>query len=232
MEDVPREFEGLDLYAILRISKGADEKAVRKSYLKRALETHPDKNNGKDAEFREVAFAYSVLSNDDARKNYDETGHASRSPTIADLFSRHVRIEVTEEMIEEHRQKYQHSDDERQDLLNAYERHNGDFDKIFESVIHAEIDDQERLLTLLREAIDRGELDELPAFRRTTIASRNKKRAQRASKEKDAASREARRLGIETSDGLAALIKSRQANRFDDLVTKLETKYKVQKRKK
>lgn len=229
--DVPREFEELDLYATLRVSKEADAKLIRKSYLKRALETHPDKNNGVDTEFREVAFAYSVLSDDEARSNYDTTGHASRSPTIMDLFSKHVRPEVTEEMIEEHRQKYQHSAEERQDLLNAYKRHGGDFDKIFESVLHAGIEDQDRLLSELRTAIKNGELEALPTFKRTTAKSKNKKRAQQANKEREEASREARKLGVETSDGLAALIQSRQANRFDDLVTKLETKYKVQKKR-
>jgi len=47
---------------------------IRRAYLKKALELHPDKNKSRSArlEFREVAVSYHVLSDPDLRIKYDE----------------------------------------------------------------------------------------------------------------------------------------------------------------
>ncbi len=64
-----------DYYAILGVPKDADADAVKKSYRKLARELHPDrnKNDAKAADrFKAVSEAYSVLSDADKRKEYDE----------------------------------------------------------------------------------------------------------------------------------------------------------------
>lgn len=49
-------------YQTLGINPGASQEEIKKAYRKRALETHPDKNNGKDEEFKKVSEAYEILS--------------------------------------------------------------------------------------------------------------------------------------------------------------------------
>jgi len=67
-----------DYYEVLGVDKNADEATLKKAYRKLALKYHPDKNpDDKDAEekFKEAAEAYSVLSDPEKRKIYDQYGH-------------------------------------------------------------------------------------------------------------------------------------------------------------
>jgi molecular chaperone DnaJ len=68
-----------DYYEVLGVPREASPGDLRKAYKKLALKFHPDRNNGcHDAagRFKEVTEAYSVLSDDDKRRRYDQFGHA------------------------------------------------------------------------------------------------------------------------------------------------------------
>ncbi len=68
-----------DYYKILGVEKGASKDEIKKAFRKLAHEHHPDKNKG-DAEaekkFKEASEAYSVLSDDTKRAQYDRFGSA------------------------------------------------------------------------------------------------------------------------------------------------------------
>ena len=69
-----------DYYEVLGVAKNADEKTIKKAYRKLAKKYHPDTNAGNpDAEkkFKEVTEAYSVLSDPEKKKMYDQYGHAA-----------------------------------------------------------------------------------------------------------------------------------------------------------
>jgi curved DNA-binding protein len=69
-----------DLYQILGVARDADEDTIRKAYRKLARKHHPDVNpNDKSAEekFKEISRAYSVLSDAEKRRAYDEFGEIS-----------------------------------------------------------------------------------------------------------------------------------------------------------
>ncbi|HEX6577516.1 MAG TPA: molecular chaperone DnaJ [Jiangellaceae bacterium] len=77
-----------DYYKILGVPKDADAATVKKAYRTLARDLHPDRNaSDKAAEtrFKEVSEAYSVLSNPERRKEYDEArslfGSGFRVPT-------------------------------------------------------------------------------------------------------------------------------------------------------
>jgi molecular chaperone DnaJ len=66
-----------DYYQILGVTKNAGEADIKKAYRRLAVQYHPDRNEGsKDAEekFKEIAEAYSVLSDPDKRRLYDQFG--------------------------------------------------------------------------------------------------------------------------------------------------------------
>ena len=67
-----------DYYEVLGVDKKATADEIKKAYRKLAIKYHPDKNPGdKEAEekFKEAAEAYSVLSDDTKRQQYDQFGH-------------------------------------------------------------------------------------------------------------------------------------------------------------
>lgn len=64
-----------DYYNVLGVSPTVTQEEIKKAYRKLALQHHPDTNPDNqlaDAHFREIQEAYSVLSNVNKRKKYDE----------------------------------------------------------------------------------------------------------------------------------------------------------------
>ena len=61
------------LYKILGVGRGADAEEIKKAYRKQALINHPDKG-GDPEKFKLVQKAYEILSDDQRRAMYDQTG--------------------------------------------------------------------------------------------------------------------------------------------------------------
>ena len=69
-----------DYYEVLGVPKNADDSAIKKAYRVLAKKYHPDANPGDteaERKFKEASEAYSVLSDSDKRRQYDQFGHAA-----------------------------------------------------------------------------------------------------------------------------------------------------------
>ena len=67
-----------DYYDILGVDKSTSQSEIKRAYRKIAMKYHPDKNpDNKEAEakFKEAAEAYSVLSDENKKAQYDQFGH-------------------------------------------------------------------------------------------------------------------------------------------------------------
>lgn len=63
----------MGLYETLGLERGADSGEIRKAYLRLSRTAHPDKG-GSEEEFKKIQQAYEVLSDDQSRAFYDQTG--------------------------------------------------------------------------------------------------------------------------------------------------------------
>jgi DnaJ family protein A protein 2 len=82
----------MNFYDILGVNKNATQDEIKKQYKKKALIIHPDKKNGNEEKFKELSEAYSVLSDEKKKQNYDIFGKdydkISQNDDVFNLFSK------------------------------------------------------------------------------------------------------------------------------------------------
>lgn len=65
-----------DYYNVLGVDRRATQDDIKKAFRKLAHKYHPDKGGSDEAKFKEITEAYSVLSDDKKRREYDAYGQA------------------------------------------------------------------------------------------------------------------------------------------------------------
>ena len=185
--------EGACLYeTVLGVSSGATPSQLRKAYYKRCLSYHPDKlpsdlpdEEREDAKskFRAISVAYSILSDEGRRKEYDESGDLydedddlATSKAGVDSWKEYFDAlfpKVTGADIDAFEVKYKCSDEEEKDVLRYYSRFKGDLNKMLECVMLSSDADKARWVEdYIRPAIERGEADDHTARIEKTLGSK------------------------------------------------------------
>ncbi|AEO64124.1 50894997-550a-49ce-8f7b-93bd9c67d33d [Thermothielavioides terrestris] len=238
----------IDPYEVLGLERTASPDQVKSAYRKAALKTHPDKapedqKEEAKAKFQEVAFAYAVLSDPARRKRYDETGSTSEAVVDSEGFSwteyyrEQYRDAISEEAIKQFAARYKNSDEEKDDVLAAYEEFEGDMDKIYETVMLSNVlEDDARFRAMIDAAIEAGDVPRFDAYAKETKKARQA-RVRAAKKEAQEADELAKELGVydklrgggkksqkDSEAGLTALIQRNQASRAS-MLDKLAEKY-------
>jgi DnaJ family protein C protein 9 len=242
------ELPTIDPYEVLGLERTATPDQVKSAYRKTALKTHPDKaaSDKKDEateKFQQVAFAYAVLSDPARRKRYDETGSTSEAVvdsdgfSWSDFYSEQYRDAISEDAIKQFAAQYKGSDEEKDDVLAAYEEFEGDMDGVYESVMLSNVlEDDARFREVIDAAIEADEVPRFSAYAKETKKSRQA-RVKAAKKEAQEADELAKELGVyeklrgggkkskkDSEAGLAALIQRNQSSRMGAL-DKLAEKY-------
>ncbi|KAJ6096483.1 hypothetical protein N7486_007229 [Penicillium sp. IBT 16267x] len=239
-----------DLYKILGVESTATPEAIKSAYKKSALRHHPDKvsedaRDAAHAKFQQIALAYGVLSDTRRRKIYDRTGNTEEvlgedgDFDWMEFYREQLSAMLDTKAISDFQKKYQNSDEEKRDLLEAYEKYQGDLDKIYESVMLSNVlDDDERFRAIIDQAIADEEVEDYKKYSQEPEKKRQqrKKRAQKEAKEaeklgkeveenkkkKTAAAPKSKGSG---EDDLLALITKRQQQKGQGFLAQLEEKY-------
>lgn len=199
------------------------------------------------ANFQKIALAYGVLSDSRRRSVYDRTGSTDEvlgeddDFDWMDFYREQLSAMLDTRAISDFRKKYQGSDEEKKDLLEAYETYEGDMDGIYDSVMLSNVlDDDERFRAIIDKAIADGEVTDYQKYsqesenkrqRRVKRAQKEAKEAEKLAKEvennkkkKSAAASKASQ-GPAGEDDLLALITKRQQDRGQGFLAHLEEKY-------
>ncbi|CAK5050022.1 unnamed protein product [Meloidogyne enterolobii] len=190
--DCLRIFGTKDLFIILNLERtttNLTSAKIKKAYYQQSILWHPDRFAASDIysdEEREVATkkfqilskAYNILSDSEKRSVYMETGKFDfdddDEENSKDWFSvwRGMFKKVTKEDIEEYLKKFRGSQQEMNDVKNAYVKYKGDMDKILETVIGADVQNEDRIREIIRHFIELGELPSLPKYKNEKPISR------------------------------------------------------------
>jgi DnaJ family protein C protein 9 len=245
----------IDPYEVLGIARDATPDKIKIAYRKAALKNHPDKvpQDKKDeahTTFQSIAFAYAVLSDPARRKRYDTTGSTSEAIVDSegfnwsDYYREQFKDSISADAISKFAAKYKGSDEEKDDILVAYERCKGDMDLIYESAMLSDVlEDDERFRQIIDEAIKKEDVPALPAYKKETKKKREA-RVKAAKAEAGEAEDYAKELGVHdklfgnkkakkggksskenSEDALAALIQKRQQDRSESFLDHLAEKY-------
>ena len=190
--------EGACLYeTVLGVTKDASPSALRKAYYKRCLAYHPDKLSSDlsdderevaRAKFNAISIAYTILSDVDKRKEYDDSGDLydddddlTSSKTGYDQWRDYfdnIFPKVTEADINAFEVKYKCSDEEEQDVIKYYSRFKGDLNKMLECVMLSSDADKCRWVDdYIKPAFERGDVDDYMTKIENTIGNRATKKS-------------------------------------------------------
>jgi DnaJ family protein C protein 9 len=200
---------GLDEESINNNDKPLTQSQLRKAYYRRALLFHPDKqqNASKSKEeiedtklkFQAVSLAYTILSDVDKRREYDESGEINDDDENAsadgngngsnfnmwkDFFSSTFG-KVTKADIDQFTQSYKCSEEEEKDVLKYYTMFKGNLDKMLECVMCSDVIDKERWVQdYIQPAIDNESVKDFSETLQKTLGGDDVQSSKKKSKAK------------------------------------------------
>ncbi|XP_001601586.1 dnaJ homolog subfamily C member 9 [Nasonia vitripennis] len=241
-------FGARDFYDVLNIDKTANEKQVKKAYHKLSLLVHPDRveeavKEEATEKFKVLGRIHSILSDNDKRKIYDETGQFDEDSEEVVMrnwsdYWRTLFKEITVQDINNYEKNYKGSEIEIKDLKRAYMDSKGDMDYILESVPFTSCEEEPRLHKIINDLIEKGEVPEFESFTKEDERKRMRRKRKWAKEAKEAERLEKMRA-IEKEDAekngdlaLAILNKNKsRASQADNFFDSLIDKYAKQAEK-
>lgn len=246
-------YSDLDPYKILNVSKDSSFLDIKKSYKKLCLKFHPDKTKNKNDIkntdiFREIQFSYSILSDPIKKKEYDDLGFLSSIQNLFDWkdYFDSINKKITIEMIEEDKLKYQHSEEEKNDIISNFIYLKGHFTKVFETIPHLEFTEfeEDRVFKIIEnEFLDskfRSMCDNEILNKWSDYCKNRKKKIKNLLKKLENESKQSEILKkklfkdkkIESESDLKQIILNNAKSKYDSMIESIESKYSNKKRSK
>eukprot|EP00889_Picochlorum_renovo_P004698 jgi/Picre1/31728/NNA_007079.t1 len=221
------------LYEALGLTSAATEHEIRKSYFKMAIKVHPDRNAGDSRateRFQSLQKIYSVLSDPEKRRIYDQTGQfededgvlsEKNFESLYEYYKAKFR-EVTVDAIEDFREKYQESEEEMNDVLSYYDEFEGNMQKVFDHVMLSDPEvDSVRFQGYIDSALEDGRVQTcFEAYERWKKALARSTKGTKKQKKKQNKRKEAGMSSLEEAIRSRQLATTRRTSGLDALAQK------------
>ena len=241
MNNIEQYFQSKDLYLIFGVEKIAPVEEIKKSYRKLALKHHPDKGGNEEA-FKCLCMIYEVLSNSEKRSIYDEQGwdgilnldndHGDSEKDYEYWYSfyRNLFPKINVNDIEKYKNDYVGSQEQKNDIIEAYQKYDGDIEKILEWALFIEAGEECELCRIIDEAIDSGDIEETDCYKQMKGKYINNTKS--GGKKRKTTKKSAK--STEDLDSLAAMIRNKNStnsNAFDAILKKYEDNSDMKKKR-
>lgn len=230
----------------LRNAENLTETDIARAYRRLALQYHPDRNPDGAEQFKQIAFAYSILTDPLKKQMFDDHGViAEESGSENAEAARTERSADMATQVATFYRAYAGSEEEREDLLSYYKKTRGDLKRIvveFALFDNGQEGEPTRIRRVLQSSIEDGLIASTARWERTSTDVALKKLTRHLEEERHAATEALAEIhgsveDIPKGDGsalgsLQALILKRQENAFDQMMGNLEAKYGGKQKKK
>ena len=162
-----------DLYKLLGVKRNSSYEEIKRAYRRLVFKYHPDKNKtdpNTSSKFIAISRAYKILSNEQSRKIYDETGEYDEEnekeinyPESINLFRKRFGVQD----INNYEKAYKGSEDEEEDLIMFYNEKKGDISEILESIPYSENKDIPRYLKIYENLFKKNKLKRTSKYEQT-----------------------------------------------------------------
>ncbi|CAG9473544.1 DnaJ protein, putative [Plasmodium vivax] len=187
--------------------------------------------------FLQIQKAYEILRDPEKRKNYDEFGledeECSEFKNYLNPKLFHARIKV--EDILNYEKKYKNSSDEKEDLIEFYNKFNGKLTHILEYIPFSEEADLGRFLDIYSGLFKSKEIEKTPDYEKSLKNINNIVKKYASLKKKDSRMSKKRKMAAPPLDDLVLAIRNNEAKRtlkMNNLLSNIEKEYQKKNPKK
>ncbi|KAL3311684.1 hypothetical protein Ciccas_009734 [Cichlidogyrus casuarinus] len=227
-----KHFGTTDLFKVLQVKENASNKDVKKAFFEKSKLYHPDKCSDASAteKFQILNRLYSILSDEDKRKIYLETGDVDEDSTLVNIsdwksFWSAFFPKVDLKAVDKLKSEYVGSEQERKDIKENYVKFKGDMNSIMESTMFAEIEREDEIREIINELISSGEVEAYKKYTNESAASKMKRKKD-AEKDRNEMIKDSKKSKPKPDlEDLAIAIRSRQQKECASFLDSLEAKY-------
>ncbi|KAI3378836.1 hypothetical protein SNEBB_007902 [Seison nebaliae] len=230
LDDCHKYFKERDLYKLFDCKRNCNGQEIRRSNA--------------NEKFQTISKCYDILSNDETRKHYDETGKILNDDDLSTLtiseilkqrFNTFKHFDLAD--LEKFEIEYKNTKDEMEDLLSNYEKCKGNPDLFLLHMPYSTPLEFQRYYHLIQPYVDKEEIKNYRKFFLDSIQLEKfiKKWEKREKKNEkifeDFIGKEIRNNEHNENTSLYSAIRKRGCDRMTDLVNSLESKYATKSRK-